>query len=520
MTMVYDYWCEPCDLAERDRALEQLRAGGDAYRRLVDSVNLRRRAVRPIARKIFGLRACAAAFNGDPRRLQIAEAGIARCRERIRAIETAWRAAGHHKTIYADLVLHGPFYWTGWGAVREAVMQADREIGTSDLRPRRWDAVVTQINRPLSSDAVIGGDHTQFQIGAELVGKRPGGAAKLRVARLRVGSTGPGNRQPVWLSVFVLMHRPLPLGSQIKTVRVLRRTVGTKTRWRLQITVDASFGGVAHPHPEAVVGVDIGWRHFDDGTVRLALAWGADDHVIDELRLSAKIVGRNKHEDLRRIRDRNANVVLARLRELGVVVPSGAGIRWLHHATRQEGAVPDLIAWAKQDRHLHDWEDHNRAKLVRQVAGVTRQWAAEIANRYGVIAIENISTKEIREGDDLHASIAGRAARFAPGFVLEALKHAGTKRGCRVVVVEQSMTTRACTACNTEHSVGAPLLTTCPSCGVIDDQDRRAAQNIAARAKEPLRDATTPRKTKQLRVRGTRKRRVLESGEATPDAAS
>lgn len=518
MTMVYEYWCEPCDRAERERAFVQLRAAGDAYRALVDVVNERRRAVRPVARKLMGLRACATAFARDPRRREIATAGVERCRGRIRAIEAAWRQAEHHKAIYARLVLNGPLYWTGWGAVREAVMQADREITTKDLHPRRWDSVVTQVNRPLRADQVIGGDHTQFQIGADFVNKRVGGARKLQIAKLRVGSDGPGGRIPIWLSVYVLVHRPLPPDCQVKTVRVLRKTIGTMTRWRLQITVDASYPTVTHPHPDRTVGVDLGWRHFDDGTVRLAYAWGSDQ-VADELRLPAKVVGRTKHEDLRGIRDRNANAMRMQLADHGMSIPGNAGIRWLHHAARQPDAPAALIAWAKQDRHLHDWEDANRAKLRRQVAGMTRQWAAQLANRYAVIAVENISTKVLRESEDLHGRIAGRAARFAPGFVLEALKHAGAKRGCRVVIVEQADTTRTCTHCGTVHEVGAPLVTTCPACHREDDQDRRAAEQIMHRATEPIRDASTPRSRKQLGTRVTRRKPVLATAAATTEHA-
>ena len=57
--------------------------------------------------------------------------------------------------------------------------------------------------------------------------------ARSRV-RIRVGSEG---REPVWLELPVVLHRPLPEDGTVRSASVICEKVGSRERWRLLVTV-------------------------------------------------------------------------------------------------------------------------------------------------------------------------------------------------------------------------------------------------------------------------------------------
>ncbi len=453
----------------------------------------------------------------------------------------------------------------GWGTclkIAEAVEHSRRTTGLQqDLRthyPHGEGLVAVQIQatKPLSSEDLVGGQDTRARIGADLVARREGGARRLQVISLRVSSTE--DRQPVWVRLHALLHRPLGSG-QVKWVLVTASRCGPKLRWSLQVTVDEATS--ASPNAVTVTrgacGLDIGWRRMPDRGIRIAY-WYGSDGAEGELRIPADVIARNsKADDLRSIRDRNRADVQLRLHMLrdSKGVPD-----WYREATTtlhvwkrtgyfvrlvdvwrnrrwsgDEDAWHAVEAWLHHDRHLWAWEANNRRRQSLQVAGRVRQFAVELARRYGVISVERtgivpslVRRREGASGEEqaLRRVAAMRMHGCSPALVRRELAWIAPKYGATLIEQNPAFTTQDCAECDhrrMEVEDWSSLDITCAACGVVEDQDRTAARNllrlasapVPTKAGEPLASSV---KKQKLSVRRTRKRVV--SSPLANDAAS
>jgi hypothetical protein len=420
----------------------------------------------------------------------------------------------------------------------------------------------------LSCEQLIGGDDTRLRIGADLyaLGDRINGyriravgravnlggnvrPARMRQASIRVGSDG---RTPIWASLHVLMHRSLPDG-YVKGAWAQCRQIGGRWEWEIVLSIDItatrSFGNAVvagmigraaavHPRPGSTVGVDVGWRRRSDG-MRVAY-WLGSDGAEGEVVIPIAVERRkSKSDDLRSIRDNLRNALAADLRAW---VESHRGT-WLdealEHATQwtrirhfvrleqtwsNQRVAEDwdmydaLVAFLKQDRHLHMWEANNHVRMQRQIRGQLNVWAHEMCARYAVLAIEKLDMTELKELPD-KARINSRAIqRLAPSEVHIALKAAAPRYGSIVHVLEAALTTKRCAQCSHVRVINdqSVLVLACEVCGLAEDQDRTAARNLV-RASETERDADgkplasgSMRVTKKLAPRRTRKRKAAQ----------
>jgi transposase len=111
--------------------------------------------------------------------------------------------------------------------------------------------------------------------------------------------------------------------------------------------------------------------------------------------------------------------------------------------------------------------------------------AARIAQEYDLIGIEDISIADLAARADNPTPEAARWYRVvaAPGELLSAIRWAAKKRGATVAAVG-GRTTWTCAECGHAHEPTDPsrLISQCPSCFAVWDQDANAAHNILAGA--------------------------------------
>lgn len=345
-------------------------------------------------------------------------------------------------------------------------------------------------------------------------------AARSQV-RIRAGSRLDGS--PVWVTLPVVLHRPMPEDGTIKWVVVVRERVATNYRYSLHITVETPEVPASAPAPARPerVAIDLGWRLRTDG-IRVGY-WRDGEGAGGELRLPSDLVEQMRYieEEIhaKRILAFNAarNAILAAVES----VSAGARPVWLRdalHYARQwraparlgalaqrwrddrfdhdEVAFAVAAAWSRGDRHLWRWEANQRDRVLAWRDEIYRAWADDFARRHGEIVIEDwdlrrFIKKERAErdaaedgtGEKTRAdAISGRRHLVAPGTLRSMLLRAAEKHGARVVKHPAAYTTTRCHACGCVEpwDQARELEHTCVGCGATWDQDANACMNLLA----------------------------------------
>jgi transposase len=403
------------------------------------------------------------------------------------------------------------------------------------------------------------------------------GAARLRHLRFRVGSDG---RKPIWANLYTLMHRPLP-DARVTWVKLSCRRVGLRYRWFLLVVVDEECRGTPDQQRGTAVGVDIGWRKREDGSIRIA-CWSGSDGREGELAIEEVVHRRKgKSDSLKSIRDRERNEVSALWRRwifgqdmaaevpddsdktitkgIPVLHPVREAARSMHSWTRMgrfvvlarlwegnriegDAAIYARVQeWLKHDRHLYAWEANNRRRMALEVAARVDNLAVQLARQYEMIAVEDrgmvpeLVRKDAgndQEEERIRALSASRVGLVAPASLRAALERFATKYGALYREVNPAYTTRDCATCGAERPAPDPadVMMGCDKCGVIEDQDLTAARNIMVRASaevqqeraEALAPASSGSKPKRMGPRRTRRAVVvapLENASPNTDGA-
>jgi hypothetical protein len=342
------------------------------------------------------------------------------------------------------------------------------------------------------------------------------------VVRLRIGSDG---RAPVWAAWPVVISRPLPADAPIKWAQIHAHKVGSRTEWRLLITVDNCE--VPKKNGQKTVAVNLGWRNLQDGGLRVGYAVGSDGRE-EEVRVPEAYVRGVAHVDsIRGIRDK-------RLEELKKDLAEWADERelpeWLEEALRyvdqwkspkriamllrrwserrfeKDASLYDALrAWEKQDRHLRFWECDEREKLLRMRKDYYRQIAATLAKEYDRVLITNMDLRDFVSlpAPEEAAKSEGaeqRRSRFlaAPSELRESIKNACSTRGAVFEEVDSKFKTQTCNACGlvTAFAARTDLHHTC-ECGARWDQDANHCRNLLAsdevvsKTRDPLAPSVT-----------------------------
>jgi len=355
---------------------------------------------------------------------------------------------------------------------------------------------------------------------------------------LRVGSNP--DRSPIFAEFPITMHRPLPKDAIIKWAYVVRKRIGPHLEWRFQVTIESkTFCAPTAAFGEGTCAIDLGWRwKLDDEGQSVALRAG---YLVDDQGRERELVVPEKLwrqmpkvYDLAKIRDQNlerAQLALSEwIADRGEIPPEWQAAeedgrpsmadrlrgyaqwraarklqafvdRWTERRVPGDAAIYDQIqAWARQDRHLQAWSEHQRDRLIAHRREVWRVIAAEIARTYSTILIEDgrnanqtMRLPEIEgwerpapeDGDPSDGRDQRRTNRLvAPGELRDAIVKAAHKTGAKIEVERSAGTTKECARCgHTQEHVDfrAQITYRCEGCGAIDDQDANACRNLLKR---------------------------------------
>jgi hypothetical protein len=382
-----------------------------------------------------------------------------------------------------------------WGTYNDIVGRADTGRKAGDLQFRRFsgDGTLTaQIMGGATVARCSDGGHGFFQIGAAVIGQ------KWRYARMRIGSNP--DRSPVWLEIPIVLHRPIPEESAVKSVSMTRRN----GRWTLNVTV--TMESPAQRTDGAEIAVDLGYRLKPEG-VRVAY-WANSTGTHGEVLVSSSdICQLERVHSLRSICDRSRDEFLPVLAEW--LADRVLTSEWMTKTTalsqwRSSDRIAALIRWWADKRladdeeifsaarewrknylHLANWWRNLEDQLHLRLREQYRRFAAGIAKTYRVLYIEDFDLREVAEkpmaeSDEPRTASARYRQMVGPSVFRHALINACLREGVAVVKLPAEYTTRTCHSCGYagEWDQAATISHRCERCGTLFDQDHNAALNL------------------------------------------
>ena len=354
-------------------------------------------------------------------------------------------------------------------------------------------------------------------------------AARTKV-RLRVTSE---NRNPVWVELPMVMHRPLPAESEIRSAAVIREQVGRKYRYKLVVTVTVNRTKIRHDGD--VVGIDIGWRLIENYEPEatavfkslckpagpgLRVAYWNDGEKSGQLVLPPRILAAfNKLKDLKSIRDTHFNEVketlsawlvnkdipdwlvettkfLASWRSQGRIVQLTKTWR-KNRFNGDEDIVETLEHWLSRENHLYDWEANLRDQVQRWRREGYRKFAAQIACKYKRVVMEDFDLRRVSKKPEAEEGTLGSRPQdwqrviAAVSELRLAIENACRREGTEFIQVESQQSTTECHKCGHVERFDAAnhLYHTCSNCGNLHDQDYNASIVLRKRAVKLLASA-------------------------------
>jgi hypothetical protein len=253
------------------------------------------------------------------------------------------------------------------------------------------------------------------------------------------------------------------------------------------------FAGPAvrmHGGGTAEVVIPASWREVHKNPPRIR---GIRDRNLDELRrwLGEFIASAPESEELL-----CSPADIARHRSPQFYAVLGAGLR----DDAEHGRLPDALrpaydmlqAFLKQDRHLYQWESHERDQIIGRRNYTFRNVAAWLLQEAAVVVLDSWSVSSLarvpRLGDDEDdgQAQAARSNRMlaAPGRLRELIACAARMRGVTVVTPEGAVP-RTCADCGGGLSGDrdAGIFIWCGSCGQMKDQDLNALEHMVRQAR-------------------------------------
>ena len=324
--------------------------------------------------------------------------------------------------------------------------------------------------------------------------------------RLRVGPDSRQRMEPRWVTARMTLHRPVPEDAIVQQVQLVRRRIGTHDKWHVLLVLSREAGW-QRPAGAGVAALNLGYRHVGDGDRRVGYVLD-DEGERRELVLPARFETRlRKCEELQAIRDRNFDVerealvhwlatadvpewlseATSHLRQWRAQARlAGLVLRWREQRFAGDGEVyARLEAWRAQDKHLYDWQAHQRARTLRQRRAVYREWAAELRGRYERVLVDDTDYREIlrtpeAEEHDTPERLNTRwhLRMCAPGMLRDAVVQAGVG-----VAVPAGYITTACSVCGAGPAPDWDRITEIEyrcEAGHRMDQDRNACANMLA----------------------------------------
>jgi chorismate mutase len=329
-------------------------------------------------------------------------------------------------------------------------------------------------------------------------------------ARIRIGSTE--DRQPVWLEIPIVMHRPIPSDSLIKSVSIIAKKVGNRTKWFLNVTIVANGTPMALEHTGKAIAIDMGWRRKTGG-LRVGYWVDSDGNQGEYLLEESFLQTDDRLAKLQQTRDNNFNLAKEKL------------IQWLSSKAGDNGEVPEwllesskhlaqwracaklaalilhwrdnrfdgdgeiidwLEKWRKQDKHLWTWQANLREKMMGRRLDQYRVLACSLVKKYAVIILEDFDLRRVKtkkspeEGVDADSAIRNASKIASVSILRNEIIRACAEAGKIIEKVDPFNTTLECPFCGgkIENHPRRAITVTCGTCGATYDQDWAGAKNL------------------------------------------
>lgn len=434
-------------------------------------------------------------------------------------------------------------YWGTYLLIEDAAQAASKMplydgVVPNDPRFVRWNGegrVGVQIQAQAGDEPFVAenlfGTNSKIRIDAvdEKAWYSPIRGERRRTSRtrlqIRVGSNG---RDPIFAAWPMVMHRQIPKTGIIKKATVSLRMIGPREEWAVEFTVANNEVPVFEPGNGSVA-LDIGWRLVPTG-LRVA-AWHAEDGSKGELILDQKILsGIKKAEDLHSIRDKNFNIVKAKLvtwletnrtncpewfqqitshiamwkssNRLAALAKKWKDARFID----DEEAYQNLEAWRYHDYHLWTWETSQRTKVLRHRRDIYRCFASALAKKYATIILEDFDLRDmaVRPGPEQEGvnEVARSNRQIASLSELRLIiANAVRAHGRTLHKGKCAYTTITCNECGNVEAFDAAnkINNMCNKCKAVWDQDDNAAINLLTQWRERVSDneSTGPARTEK-----------------------
>ncbi|MDT9207262.1 MAG: transposase [Limnospira sp. PMC 1279.21] len=145
---------------------------------------------------------------------------------------------------------------------------------------------------------------------------------------------------------------------------------------------------------------------------------------------------------------------------------------------------------AKQRRSMRKAANRIREKIRNLIDEVHKKTAHYLTNNYGLIFLPRFESSQMvaKSRRKIRSKTVRSMLTWAHYRFKLILKHQAAKRGCVVLDVGESHTSKTCGACGHRHAqLGGAKIHKCPHCGSQTPRDANGARNIMLRA---LRDSS------------------------------
>lgn len=366
----------------------------------------------------------------------------------IIAVRQGYARKGLHWGTYNDVL-------QGMDTTRKRIIERRTRGEPAEFRRHHWDSQGTlhvqnmqQTGKPRRVEWEIVGDHN-----------------KHKKLRLRFGLSHT-------MEIPFVYHRPLPCGSQdVTDVRITRSVVGGKPRIGVNFTV--RIPKAERQTTGVVIALRLGWKHVPGGIrIGVAAASGSLLTVPHDLKNVVRLTDHRhadivmpdewvcllkRDDDIRSVRDRmleelRPHVMKAAKDPVVQELIEGDPSRWRSPArfvglcrrlSHEHQLYAVIEEWRKRDKHLWQYEAHERDQVVARRKDAWRKvaaWLTEQARRV-VISGNNLAEMKMRpvDDEDLYEARGGRKQlqMASPGELRLCVEQAARKRGVEMMYVER-----------------------------------------------------------------------------------
>lgn len=375
--------------------------------------------------------------------------------ERVAAVKQARQTSGLYWGNYNDVI----------ASYDTAHSQAVKEW--TNLSFRTYDSsgkLTVQFVTPLTPDlAFATNGQIQLEPVPESAWDRSLGRArkKQQWTTLKIRMRSGEKHTPIWLTMPVCIHRPLPAGATIQMASIIRKKVGFDWRYDLLLTLRLPEPAATKKKKTAVIRFCS--RLEADRSLHIATieAAGKTEKIV----LSNDITKRfEKLDDLRSIQDQYQTAAQTVIREIRKDAPE-----WFAEATQHthvwkrveaylalakewknkrfsgdEQAFATLVQLQERYSHLYPWQANLRDKLLARRKDQYRNVAAALVKKFGSIQMEPLQETRPKRAEKESQELQNKRywRRAAALYDLQTIiKNTARREGVRVDTLEDTVLT-------------------------------------------------------------------------------